>query len=430
MDWREKYKDKLVSADEAVKCVESEETVAVGQINGMSDTLNQALIKRAGELRNVKIFSSLGFKGEPYMDEKYRGSFVGLQQFLSPSTRQAYLTGMSQLTPLHFHLDPYYIREMIQPEVAFVMVSSPDDDGNCSFSMNSDYIYESALCCKKLVLHINPAMPRTFGSNIHLDKAMYLVEAWEEPLDISSSRPGENEEKISRYIEPFIEDGATLQLGIGGIPDFVLTLLGDKKDLGIHSELIGDNIVDLHQKGVITNARKRINTGKTVTTSMLGSKKLFNFVNENKDVMLLPVDYVNDPKVIAQNDNVISINSCLQVDLLGQVNSDTINGRPYSGIGGQVDFIRGARGSKGGKSFLTLPSTAVKGEVSRIVFHLGVGSPVTTTRHDVDYVVTEYGVAHLWGRSVKERVYALVAIAHPNFRESLEKQAFEAGWLK
>lgn len=430
MDWREKYKNKIVSPEEAVKSIKSGDVIVVGQINGISSIINEALCTRFDELKDVKIFSSLGYKNEPYLDEKYRGHFTHYAWFLYPNARASYLTGMTQHIPLFFHQYPRYFREVIKPTVAVVMVSEPDENGVCSYSMNADFIYEAAQLSEKVILHVNPAMPRTGGVAISLDDATYIVDQREDVIELVMGRGGDAEKKIAENIEPYIEDGATLQLGIGGIPDFILSMLDNKKDLGIHTEVLGDGVVDLFSKGIITNAKKNIDTGKIVTACLFGGKKLVDFADKNKSLLVLPVDYTNDPYVIAKNDKVIAINSCVQVDLLGQVCSDTINGKPYSGVGGQVDFIRGARMSKGGRSFLCMPSTAVKGTVSRIVFQLDGSSPVTTSRFDVDSVVTEYGIAELWGKTMKERALALIDIAHPNFRDELERQAFNAGLLK
>ncbi|MDP2853056.1 MAG: acetyl-CoA hydrolase/transferase C-terminal domain-containing protein [Smithellaceae bacterium] len=430
MNWREKYKDKIVTADEAVKCVNSGDSVLIGQTNGVSVLLIEAACRRANELRDIKFYSSLGWKGEAYLDEKYRGSFIHMSEFAYPGAREAYRTGMTQFTPLYFHEFPRFFREVVKPEVSFVMVSEPDENGICSFSMNADFIYVGTEVSKNVILHVNPAMPYTRGVSISLDKATYIVEGREEPLIVAQGNPGPIEEQIARHIVPHIEDGATLQMGIGTIPDFVLSLLGDKKNLGVHTELFADGVIDLYNKGVINNTKKNIDVGKIVTTFIFGSKKLSEFVHLNDDVLLMPVDYTNDPYIIAKNDKVVSINSCLEVDMLGQVNSDTLNGYPYSGVGGQVDFVRGARMSKGGQSFLTMPSTAAKGRISRIVCKLGTGSPVTTSRFDVDNIVTEYGIAKMWGRTLRQRAQSLISIAHPDFREQLEREAHNAGLLK
>ena len=430
MDWREKYKDKIVTPEEAVKCIKSGDKVVVGQINGISTLLIDAMCQRADELEGVCVYSSLSYKKEPYLNEKYRGKFIHMAEFVYPGARESYKTGMTQFTPLFFHEFPRYFREVVKPEVSFVMVSEPDENGICSFSMNADFIYECTQVSKNLILHINPAMPRTRGVSVSLDDATYIVEAREEPTNIKMGNPGVIEEMIARHIVPYIDDGATLQLGIGAIPDFILSLLDNKKDLGIHTELFADGVVDLYKKGVITNAKKNIDVGKIVATCFFGTQKLIDFVHNNDDVILMPVDYTNNPYIIAKNDKVVSINSCLEVDLLGQVNSDTLNGNPFSGIGGQVDFVRGARMSKGGQSFITMPSAAAKGKVSRVVGNLGPGSPVTTSRFDVDNIVTEFGIAKMWGRTIQQRAKALIKIAHPDFREQLERDAHNAGILK
>jgi len=310
------------------------------------------------------------------------------------------------------------------------MVSEPDENGMCSYSMNADFIYEGAQLSRDVILHVNPAMPRTYGSEISLEDATYIVYGREEPVEMEIGRGGEAEEKIAKFIADQIDDGSILQMGIGGIPDFVLSFLGDKKDLGIHTELIGTGLVDLYNKGVITNATKKINKGKSVTTFMVGGRKLADWAHNNKDLLVLPVDYVNNPYVIAQNDKMISINGCVSVDLQGQVCSDVVGGKQFSGIGGQVDFVRGATISKGGRSFLCLPSTAKGDSISRIVFQLDGSSPVTTSKYDVDAIVTEYGIANLWGKTDVQRAKALIEIAHPKFREELERQAFESGLLK
>ena len=254
-----------------------------------------------------------------------------------------------------------------------------------------------------------------------MDQITWAVEHPSPLKEVIMGRAGETEKTIAGLIAPLIQDGACLQAGIGGIPDIVLSLLKEKNDLGIHTELLTDGIVDLCRIGVINNKRKNICSGVSVATFAVGSKKLFEFIDHNPTIAMLPVDFVNNPRIIAQNDNVISINSCLQVDLLGQVNADTISGAPYSGIGGQADFVRGASMSKGGKSFLALPSIACQGAVSRIVPFLPSDTPVTTSRFDVQYIVTEYGIADLWGKSMKERAKALIDIAHPKFRSNLEQ---------
>ena len=269
-------------------------------------------------------------------------------------------------------------------------------------------------------------MPRTLGENfIHLSAIDSIVEYDQPILQLNPPKIGEVEKKIGEYCAGLIQDGDTLQLGIGAIPDAVLTFLKEKKHLGIHSEMISDGVVDLILAGVIDNSQKTIHKNKCIVSFLMGSQKLYDYVHNNPGVELYPVDYVNHPFVIAQNDNMVSINSALQVDLMGQVNAESMGAKQFSGTGGQVDFVRGAAMSKGGRSIIAMPSTAAKGTISKIVMNLDVGATVTTSRNDVDYIITEYGIAELKGKTLRERAKALIAIAHPDFREQLTKQALE-----
>ena len=262
-----------------------------------------------------------------------------------------------------------------------------------------------------------------------MDELDYIV-IHDQPLpELTKSQTGGVEQQIAAHIVPYIQDGACLQLGIGGLPDAILGFLKDKKHLGIHSEVLSDGIIDLYESGAIDNSQKKLDKGKIVANFLIGTKRLFDFADHNPDLLVVPVDYTNDPYIISQNDHVVSINSCLQVDLLGQVNADTIGGKQYSGCGGQIDFVRGAQMSRGGMSFITLPSTAKNGTVSRIIPHLETGTPVTTSRFDVQYICTEYGVVNLFGKTVSERAEALIEIAHPDFRPALRRQAVEEGLI-
>jgi len=272
-------------------------------------------------------------------------------------------------------------------------------------------------------------MPRTLGAKIHLDEIDCIVEKDEPLIELKPPAIGDLEKAIGENVAKLIEDGSTLQMGIGAIPDAVLLFLKGKKDLGIHTEMFSDGVVALAEAGVVTNKKKTINTGKFVATFLMGTRKLYDFVNGNPDVVMHPVDYTNDPAVIGQHENMVSINAALQVDFMGQVNAEMIGRNQFSGVGGQVDFVRGASRSKGGKSIIALPSTAAKGTVSRIASVLDAGAAVTTSRNDVHYIVTEYGAAELRGKSIRERAKALIAIAHPDFREKLTAQAKEQGLL-
>ena len=429
MDWREKYKDKLVTAREAAAHIKSGDKIVSQQTHMCAQALVDAVVARAEELEDVEFFSSVGVGREDFLKPEYAGHFRYNCIFLGPNSRGAFAEHRCTLVPCHYHMLPRYLVEVYRPDVLFVTLSPPDENGVCSFSLNSDYTEVCADICPTVIAQINANAPRSYGNSISLDRVTWIVEADTPLVEAPMGRVTSLEQKIGSYIAPLIPDGACLQLGIGGVPDGVLSLLHDKKNLGIHTELFSDGVVDLYNEGVITNACKQIDVGKIVTNTVMGTKKVFDFVHDNPDVLIKPVDYTNDPYVIARNDQVISINACLQVDLFGQVAADTLNGRGYSGIGGQVDFVRGATASRGGMSFITLPSTAAKGTQSRIVCHIPAGTPVTTSRYDVQYLVTEYGMAHVWGMNTKERARAIISIAHPDFREELTRQAHEAGLL-
>lgn len=310
-----------------------------------------------------------------------------------------------------------------------MQVTPPDEHGFCSYGLSGDYTVAAAENAELVIAQVNRRLPRTQGVRIHLDELDLLVEQDEELIELPRAAIGEIEREIGRQIAGLVPDGATLQLGIGAIPDAVLLFLQDKKDLGIHSEMFSDGVVDLVESGVITNRKKSLNPDIFIATFLMGTRKLYDFINQNPQVHLYPSDYVNDPYIIGQHEAMISINSALQVDLTGQVNAETIGCRQFSGIGGQVDFIRGASRSPGGKSIIALPSTAAKGTVSRIVMELDAGSAVSTSRNDVQYVITEYGTADLRGKTLRQRAASLVEIAHPDFRERLCGQARLKGLL-
>ncbi|MBS4960289.1 MAG: acetyl-CoA hydrolase/transferase family protein [Clostridiales bacterium] len=421
MDWQKKYASKLLTADEAAKKIHSGDKILLQQGLMLSEYLVNAILRRKNELKDLKLFSSVCYCKEPYFSEEYKDMLTCYCSFLSSNSRAAYRQGRIKYTPLFFKDYPYWIKTIFQPDVFLIHVTPPDENGNCSFSLAGDWSKAGMESAKTIIAQINPLLPRTDGIKIHMDQITWAVEHPSPLKEVIMGRAGETEKTIAGLIAPLIQDGACLQAGIGGIPDIVLSLLKEKNDLGIHTELLTDGIVDLCRIGVINNKRKNICSGVSVATFAVGSKKLFEFIDHNPTIAMLPVDFVNNPRIIAQNDNVISINSCLQVDLLGQVNADTISGAPYSGIGGQADFVRGASMSKGGKSFLALPSIACQGAVSRIVPFLPSDTPVTTSRFDVQYIVTEYGIADLWGKSMKERAKALIDIAHPKFRSNLEQ---------
>lgn len=424
MDWKVAYAAKIVSPSEAVRHVKSGDTVVIQQASGTATCLVDALTDRAEELEHVKIIAHNLWDVPRFLEPKYGKSFRHVSQFLDRGVRQAYREGRVDLLPAFYYQMPQYYREN-PADVFFVMLTEPDENGFCSYSLNADYSVSNVEAAKLVIAQINPSLPWTYGAKVSLEELDYIV-IQDQPLpELEKSRSNGVEKQIASFIVPYIQDGACLQLGIGSLPDAILGFLKDKKHLGIHSEVLSDGIIDLYESGAIDNSQKTLDRGKMVANFLIGTKRLFAFADHNPNLLVLPVDYTNDPYVIAQNDHVVSINSCLQVDLLGQVNADTIGGKQYSGCGGQIDFVRGAQMSKGGMSFITLPSTAKGGTISRITPHLETGTPVTTSRFDVQYVCTEYGVVNLFGKTVSERAEALIQIAHPAFREDLYRKAKE-----
>lgn len=430
MNWREVYKDKIISTPEAaVSIVESGDIVVFQEVHSENKMLLKALVDRADELRNVRVMGHLHYGPADYADASKKESFTAYSNFLGPNTRAAFKEGRLEFVPMFFsEMDQYY-REMNPPDVFFLMVPPPDENGICSYGLNADYSVACAESAKKLIIQVNRNLPFTYGASISLDKAAVILEADEEIFEVPPAPVQDKEKAMADFIAPLIPDGACLQLGIGGVPNAILSNLYDKKNLGIHTELFSDGVVDLYHAGVITNENKSFYKGKLVTNFIIGTKKVFDFIDKNEDVLLLSVEETNDPYKIAQNDLMISINGCLQVDLLGQVASDTLLGSQYSGVGGQVDFVRGAQLSKGGKSILVLRSAAKNDTISNVVCYLEKGTAVTTSRYDVQYVCTEYGIVNLKGLTVRERAEALISIAHPDFRAKLREQASEAGLI-
>ena len=353
---------------------------------------------------------------QPGMEKHFRHNAL----FVGGSTRKAVEDGRGDYTPCFFHEIPKLFTDGTLPvDVAFLQLSEPDENGVCSYGVSVDYTQPAAEAAKLVIAQINKNMPYTYGNGINLKDIDYIVEKDEPLIELQPPKIGETEHKIGEYVASLIHDGDTLQLGIGAIPDAVLSFLGDKKDLGIHSEMFSDGVVDLARKGVITNKKKTIDQGKFVSCFLMGTKKLYDFVNNNPDVLMERVDYTNDPFVVAKIDDIISINSAMQVDLMGQVNAEMIGYKQFSGVGGQVDFVRGASRAKGGKAIIAMPSTAGHGKISKIVPLLDEGAAVTTSRNDVDYIITEFGIAPLKGRTLRQRAIALIKIAHPDFREGL-----------
>lgn len=420
-DWREIYKSKLCTAEEAVKHIPNHCRVFFGHGANEPIVLTDALVANYEQYEDVEICHWVPMGKGEYTRPEMRGHFHYNGLFLGPATRTSVQEGRADYTPFYFHQSPRFFTDGTFPiDVAMVSLTPPDKHGFCSFGVSVCGTKPAALSAKMVIAQINDQMPRTMGDSfIHVSQITYAVEASSPLPELGGGKITEVEEAIGRNCAALIEDGSTLQLGIGSIPDAVLKFLGDKKDLGIHSEMFSDGVVDLYNQGVITGAAKTENKGKMVAAFLMGSKKLYDFVDNNPDVMMLTVDYVNDPLVIARQNKMVSINSCLQVDFNGQVNSESMGTKQFSGIGGQLDYVRGAAMCPNGKSILAMPSTAKKGTISRIVPVLDPGATVTTTRTDVHYIVTEYGAVNLRGKSLRERARLLISIAHPKFRDEL-----------
>ncbi len=431
MNIAELYRSKLTTADEAAKLIQSHSRIYLGGGAGVPQVLERAMVARAAELRNVEVVSVLTFAGHEYLAPEYAASFRHRGLFLGAGARQAVGAGHADFVPIFLSEIPALFRDGTLPlELALIQVSPPDEHGFCSFGCEVGCTKPAALAAKKIIAEVNVQMPRVLGDSfIHISKLDHLVETDYAPPEALQGGFSEVHNIIGQRVADLVPDGATLQLGIGSIPDAVLFHLKEKHDLGIHSELFSDGVIDLFERGVITGDKKTLHPGKIVAGFLFGSQALYKFVNDNASIEMHPTDYVNDPFIIAQNDNMIAINSAIEVDLTGQVCADSIGPRFYSGIGGQVDFVRGAARSRGGKPIIALPATAKDGQESRIVPQLKPGAGVVTSRGDVHYVVTEFGVAALHGKSIRDRACELIRIAHPKFREELERYIHTQKWI-
>ncbi|MEK7315268.1 MAG: acetyl-CoA hydrolase/transferase C-terminal domain-containing protein [Candidatus Eisenbacteria bacterium] len=419
------FHEKLVSADVALRTVCSGDTVYVHPGCATPLRLLDALVARREELENVRIVHIMSLGRADYVRPGMEKHFRHTALFIGKNVRDAVNEGRADYVPVFLSEIPrLFTSKTIPVDVALIHVSPPDEHGFCSFGVGVECTKAAASMANVVIAQVNPNMPRVLGDSfIHVRNVTYFVEADDPLTELPRVRMSQAFEDIGRNVAALVEDGATLQLGIGGIPDAVLSHLRDRKHLGVHTEMFSDGMVELVEAGIVTNERKTLHPGKIVASFVLGSKKLFQFIHNNPIVEFHPSDYVNDPFVIAQNDRMVAINSAIQVDLTGQICSDSIGDSVYSGFGGQVDFVRGASRAKGGKAVIALLSTAKAGEISRIVPYLDEGAGVVTSRADVHFVATEYGVADLHGRSMRERSRALIGIAHPKFREELEAGA-------
>ena len=430
--WKAEYREKLVSADEAVSHIRSGQRIVFSHAAGESLVLSDALVRNRALFENVEIVHMVAMGEAKYCEPGMEKHFRHNSFFLGASTRKAAKEGRADVTQVYFSEVPELFRTTLPVDAVFLNLSPPDEHGYCSFGISVDYSKPAAMEAELVIAQINPSMPRTLGDSfIHISDIDYIVEADTPLIELPPAGISEVERAIGKNCASLIEDGDTLQLGIGAIPDAVLGFLKEKKDLGIHSEMISDGIVELYEAGVITNRRKSLHAGKSIVTFLMGTRRLYDFADNNPAVELHPVDYVNDPYVIAQNERLVSVNSCVQVDLMGQVVSASVGRRQISGVGGQVDFVRGANMSRGGKSIMAMPSTAAEGRISKIVPVIGEGAAVTTSRYDADYIVTEYGAARLKGESLRNRAKKLIRIAHPDFRRMLAEEyekRFREAW--
>ena len=419
--------EKYVSGEVAIKGIKSGSRVFVHGGAATPHYLLKKLVERADELYNVELVS-ISMQGETlFADPKYRENFHLNSLFVSNNVRQAVNDGRGDYVPVFLSEIPNLFKRKILPlEAALIQVSLPDKHGFCSLGVSVDVAASAIKNARHVIAQVNPRMPRTLGDGIvklsDFDSVVYAEQ--ELPEVVSNKNISEITMRIGRHCASLVEDGATIQTGIGSIPDAVLSCLGNHKGLGLHTEMFSDGIMPLVDKGVITNQYKKKHRGKIVSSFMLGSRKLYDFVDDNPSVMMLGIDYVNDTAVIRTNPKVTAINSAIEVDITGQVCSDSIGTYHYSGVGGQMDFMRGAALSEGGKPIIALPSTTAKG-ISRIAAMLKPGAGVVTTRAHAHYIVTEYGVAYLYGKNMRQRAKALIEIAHPNHRENLERAAFD-----
>ncbi len=436
MDWKTRYKDRIVSAEEAVEVIESGNRIFLtGNVSVPYKLLN-ALVEKAPALKDVEITQALTVGAPAYVGPEMEGHLRVNTMFISGNIREAVQSGRADFTPVLLSEFPLLFKEGHLPlDAALIHVSLPDEHGFCSLGVEVGLTKTAAESAKIIIAEVNDQMPRTLGDAfIHVSRLNYIVPV-NYPIAemaMSDGKPSPAIEKMAAYIAELIPNGATMQMGIGAVPDAVLKYLYDKKDLGVHTELFSDGVIDLVEAGVLTNAAKTLHQGKILAGFILGSKRLYNWVDDNPMIEMRRTEYVNDPFVIAQNEKMVAINSAIEVDLTGQVCADSIGPKLYSGVGGQLDFIYGASRSKGGVPIIALPSdtTTRSGKrFTRIVGMLKRGAGVVTTRNHVRYVVTEFGVADLYGKTIRERAQALIGIAHPDFRADLKKQARELNYF-
>lgn len=428
----ELYRSKLTSADRALERVSSGDTVYIHPGCATPEALVQALLRRGPQLRGVEILHLLTLGNAGYAAPEFRGHFRANALFIGGNLRDAVCEGQADYTPIFLsEIEALFTSRQHPLDVVLCQVSPPDKHGYVSLGVGVDTTLNAARSARYVIAQVNSRMPRSPGDSfLHVSELTHVVEAEQELAELEPEPFTPVQRRIAENVASLIPDEATLQLGIGGVPDAVLKCLAGHRNLGIHSEMVSDSVVELIENGVITGLRKSIHPGKVVVGFVLGTRKLFDFIHDNPVFEFHPTSYTNDPFVISRNERMVAVNSALQVDLTGQVCADSIGTRPYSGFGGQVDFIRGAARSKGGRPVIALPSTAKSGSISRIVPVLTPGAGVVTSRADVHYVVTEFGVASLHGKNLRQRAEALISIADPRFRDDLYDFAVRAHYLE
>jgi acyl-CoA hydrolase/GNAT superfamily N-acetyltransferase len=429
--WQEKYREVVATAEESVKRIRPGQRIFIG--TGVAEPLElvRALTRRASELPDTEILHLLTFGEAPYAHREMARYFRVNSFFIAENVRDIIQEGLGDYTPVFLSDIPRLFDSGQLPlDVALIHVSPPDEQGQCSFGVSVDIVKSAAENASLVIAQVNPNMPRTLGDSfIHVHDIDFLVPTEALILEVPAPEVTETTTQIAEFVAALVEDGCTIEFGIGRIPQALLGFLKGKKDLGIHTEMVTDGVIELIESGAVTGARKTTDHGKVVTSFALGTKRLYDYIDNNPLFAFHPTEYVNDPSIIRQQNKMVAVNTALEVDLTGQVCADSIGAKFFSGVGGQVDFNRGAAKSRGGKAVIALPATALGGTVSRIVTYLSEGAGVVTTRAGVHYVVTEYGVAYLHGKSIQERALALISIAHPKFRATLLRQAIEAKYL-
>ncbi len=417
-----------LSVTEAIAHIKDGERIVLGHAAVTPNCLVEEIVRQKERFANLSIYQLIYLGEQVHLAPECADHIRVCTPFMfGAPVRAAVAEGRADFIPMHFSYVPSMFEEYgaYRPDWALVQVTPPDAQGRYSMSLSCDFTLPAARSAKKVMAVVNPALPYLGGDNfLTEDQIDIIVEHESAPFVLGAPRESEIDSIIAGYCADLIPDRATLQMGIGAIPDAVLGKLTDRKDLGIHTEMFTDGVMHLHRKGVITGKYKGILPEKIASAFVMGSQELYDYIDHNDEIVLYPVDYMNNPHIVGQNPDFISINSCIEIDLYGQVCSEKVGGKMYSGSGGQLDYLRGVRYSKGGKSILTMQATAKDGAISRIAPNLNPQAVVTSPRNDVDYVVTEYGVAHLFGRTEAQRALALAAIAHPNFREGLEREAY------